>query len=159
MGGQEVSGEEAALYLLIAISFTLCLVPEFAGGERESGEKRLLCFGTNRAIQSKRRRRAARAILLGLGRPLATGRAHPTDPRSVVWTCAGHPKWIKYSGFFAGPKATYWRVPQTGEFRQSTFWQNASRLLPAVSQYRSSGSPSLEINDLLPEYTEGVRSS
>jgi hypothetical protein len=34
---KERSGKEAAFYLLVAISFTLCLVPEFA--EEEKGEK------------------------------------------------------------------------------------------------------------------------
>lgn len=51
-----VSGNDGVLYLLVSISFTLCLVPEFAEGERRA-EKRLLCLRT--AIQSRRGRLAA----------------------------------------------------------------------------------------------------
>lgn len=66
------------IYLLISVSFTLCLVPELAGGERKRGEKRLLCFCTNRAIQSRKGRQAGcLGILLGVGRGAPTGMSCP----------------------------------------------------------------------------------
>lgn len=62
----EVSREDVALYLLIAISLTLRLVPQFAGGERERREEVTMLY-VNRGIQGRRGQLAARGILLGMG--------------------------------------------------------------------------------------------
>lgn len=154
----KVSGNEVALYLLIAVSLTLGLVPEFAGGERE-GERRGYCY----ALQQREPFRVGEAGRLRglflLGWEAARHGAVSSQRCHGVWS---GPRQVTQRGLkkdqrsLSGPAASTLtgrshRRENPGRAQSGRFIHSYSLLFPSTSVYL--GSPSLQIIKLLSEYT------